>query len=65
MVAEHGHSPLVERRFVEMGGTLTFAAHVDERDDFDSSSISSRVTDLHDAFADPDVAAIMAVIGGA
>jgi muramoyltetrapeptide carboxypeptidase LdcA involved in peptidoglycan recycling len=37
---------------------------VDERDDFDSSSVASRVADLHEAFADPEVAAVLTVIGG-
>ena len=47
-----------------MGLRLTFADHVDERDDFQSSSIASRVSDLHAAFADPEVAGILTVIGG-
>ncbi len=64
-MAEHDHNLLIERRFDEMGLELSFANHVDERDDFDSSSIASRVADLHDAFCDPDVAGIMTVIGGA
>ena len=61
---EHDHSRLIERRFDEMGLVLTFGDHVDERDEFDSSSIRSRVADLHAAFADPGVAAVMSVIGG-
>jgi muramoyltetrapeptide carboxypeptidase len=43
---------------------LTFGDHVDERDDFDSSSVASRVADLHAAFADREVAGILTVIGG-
>jgi muramoyltetrapeptide carboxypeptidase LdcA involved in peptidoglycan recycling len=61
---EHDHSRLIEQRFDEMGLVLSFGDHVDERDEFDSSSIRSRVADLHAAFADPGVAAIMSVIGG-
>ncbi len=61
---EHDHSALIERRFGDLGLTLTFGKHVDERDEFGSSSIASRVRDLHDAFADPQVKGILTVIGG-
>jgi muramoyltetrapeptide carboxypeptidase len=64
MVAEHDHSDIIDARFAAMGLRLTFGDHVDERDDFDSSPIASRVADLHAAFADPDVAGILTVIGG-
>jgi muramoyltetrapeptide carboxypeptidase LdcA involved in peptidoglycan recycling len=63
-VTEHDHSDLIEARFNEMGLRLTFADHVDERDEFDSSAVASRVDDLHAAFADPDVSAVLTVIGG-
>jgi muramoyltetrapeptide carboxypeptidase len=64
MVAEHDHSHIIEARFDQLGLTLSYGAHVDERDARDSSSVSSRVTDLHDAFADPSVAGVLTVIGG-
>lgn len=64
MVLEHDHSALISERFAEMGLAVTFGSHVDERDVFDSSTIASRVADLHDAFADPDVRGILTVIGG-
>ncbi|GAA4929873.1 LD-carboxypeptidase [Nonomuraea thailandensis] len=64
MVTEHDHTGLIEARFAELGLTLTYGRHVDERDAFDSSAVASRVADLHDAFADPSVAAIITVIGG-
>jgi muramoyltetrapeptide carboxypeptidase len=64
MVAEHDHSDIIDARFAAMGLRLTFGDHVDERDDFDSSPVTSRVADLHAAFADPDVAGILTVIGG-
>ena len=64
MVSEHDHSAVIEARFAGLGLRLTYGEHVDERDDFDSSSIASRVADLHAAFADPDVAAVLTVIGG-
>jgi muramoyltetrapeptide carboxypeptidase len=51
-------------RFEEMSLRLTFGRHVEEVDDFSSSSVASRVEDLHDAFLDPDVHGIMTVLGG-
>ncbi|MFI7696909.1 S66 peptidase family protein [Nonomuraea sp. NPDC049655] len=64
MVMEHDHTAIIDARFAELGLTLTYGRHVDERDAFHSSSVASRVADLHDAFADPSVAAILTVIGG-
>jgi muramoyltetrapeptide carboxypeptidase len=64
MVTEHDHTGIIEERFAELGLSLSYGAHVDERDAFDSSAVGSRVADLHAAFADPAVAAIMTVIGG-
>ncbi len=55
---------MADERFASMGLTLSFGQHVDECDEFDSSSIQSRVDDLHAAFADPNVKAILSVIGG-
>lgn len=43
---------------------VIFGKHVNEIDIFDSSSIESRLSDLHDAFGDKNVKAILAVIGG-
>ncbi len=51
-------------RFREAGLELSFGKHVGELDDFDSSSIESRVNDLHEAFSDKSVRGIFAVIGG-
>ncbi len=55
---------LMEARFHDLGLGLTFGDHVDERDDFDSAPIGSRVADLHAAFADAGVHDILTVIGG-
>ncbi len=55
---------IANRRFEEMGLRLSFGEHVEEMDDFHSSSIESRVADLHAAFADPEVKMVMPVIGG-
>ena len=64
MVMEHDNTRWIEERFAAMGLTLTFGEHVDEDDQFRSASIQHRVADLHAAFADPDVAGIITVIGG-
>lgn len=64
LVTVHDHTALIERRFAALGLRLTFGDHVDERDDFDSSSVASRVADLHAAFVDPEVAGILTAIGG-
>jgi muramoyltetrapeptide carboxypeptidase len=64
LVLEHDHSQLIKARFSELGLRLTFGEHVDERDEFDSASIPSRVADLHQAFLDAKVQAILTVIGG-
>lgn len=64
LVSEHDHSAIIDTRFAELGLKLTFGEHVDERDSLDSSSTISRVEDLHSAFADQEVAAVLAIIGG-
>lgn len=38
--------------FADLGLKLTFGRHVNEIDEFNSSSIKSRVEDLHEAFSD-------------
>jgi muramoyltetrapeptide carboxypeptidase len=43
---------------------VTFGEHCEVRDEFNSSSIASRVADLHDAFTDPQVKGILTAIGG-
>lgn len=53
-----------DARLSALGLQLTFGAHVDEVDDFGSSSVQSRVADLHAAFTDPHVDGILTVIGG-
>lgn len=51
-------------RFEKFGFKLSFGKHVNEIDEFNSSSIESRIEDLHDAFSDKNVDAIFTVIGG-
>jgi len=55
---------IANQRFEEMGLKLEFGKHVEEMDDFKSSSIASRVEDFHAAFKDPKVKAVISVIGG-
>lgn len=55
---------IATKRFVDMGLMVTFSEHAEERDEHVSSSIESRVADLHAAFADPAVNAVFTVIGG-
>lgn len=52
------------KRFVELGLRLTFGKHINETDEFNSSSIESRIADLHEAFNDKNVKGIITVIGG-
>lgn len=56
---------IANKRFEDLGLKLTFGKHINEKNDFTSSSIESRVEDLHDAFSDKNVKAIFTAIGGA
>ena len=55
---------IANKRFEEMELRISFGKHVEEIDEFNSSNIESRIEDLHDAFADPEVKAIFPVVGG-
>ncbi|MDH4422952.1 LD-carboxypeptidase [Bacillus cereus] len=55
---------LAIKRLTDMGFQVTFSTYADEIDRFASSSISSRVQDLHEAFTDPNVKAILTTLGG-
>ena len=55
---------IADQRFEAMGLRLSFGDHVNESDAFASTSIKHRVEDLHAAFADPEVQAILTVVGG-
>jgi len=48
----------------KLGLKVSFGKHVEENDSFNSSSTKSRLADLHDAFADPQVKGVFTVIGG-
>lgn len=56
---------LAEERLKSLGFNVSFGQHAFERDMFGSSSIQSRVSDLHEAFQDADVDLVMAAFGGA
>ncbi|WP_342318785.1 LD-carboxypeptidase [Corynebacterium mayonis] len=57
-------SHLATQRLNDLGLTVTFGNNVEESDEFYTSEVDSRVSDIHDAFTDPDVAGILSVIGG-
>ena len=59
-----GTRAIADERFAALRLRLSFGRHVEERDAFVSSSIRSRVEDLHDAFVDESVDAVLTVIGG-
>ena len=53
-----------KEKLEELGFDISFSSNYFEHDLFDSASITSRVEDLHEAFADPSVDAVLATIGG-
>ena len=55
---------IAKKRLENLGLKVTFGEHIDEEDEFTSSSIQSRLEDLHSAFRDKNVKAIISVIGG-
>ena len=52
------------KRLNDLGFKVTFGKHVNEIDDFNSSSVQSRIEDLHAAFSDVNVKGILTVVGG-
>ena len=55
---------IANKRFEAMGLELSFAKNINELDEFDSSSIESRVSDLHEAFLDKSVKGVLTAVGG-
>lgn len=55
---------IASKRLEGLGLKVTFGKYIEECDEFNSSSIESRIEDLHKAFADENVKAILTVIGG-
>jgi muramoyltetrapeptide carboxypeptidase len=56
--------PISIERLAQLGLTVSFSAHAEEQDEWNSSPIASRVADLLDAFRDPSVNGILTTIGG-
>lgn len=52
------------RRLADMGLSVSFGHHTSESDAFDSTTVESRLADLHDAFTDANVKAVITIIGG-
>lgn len=63
MIAEEGVK-LATSRLVQMGLKVSFSDHAKEVDEFISSSVESRVTDIRRAFSDTSVQCVLATIGG-
>lgn len=55
---------LAKKKLEKEGFIVTFSKNCRETDMFISSSVQSRVDDLHEAFADKNVKAILTAIGG-
>jgi muramoyltetrapeptide carboxypeptidase LdcA involved in peptidoglycan recycling len=55
---------IADARLNELGFKLSFSKHAEEMDDFKSSSVASRVEDIHEAFRDSSVTVILTAIGG-
>ncbi len=55
---------VAKEKLEELGFDLSFSSNYFEHDLFDSASIASRVEDLHEAFLDSSVDAVLATIGG-
>ncbi|NTW61316.1 LD-carboxypeptidase [Candidatus Saccharibacteria bacterium] len=55
---------IANARLAELGFKVSFGRNVEQIDDFKSSSIESRIEDLHEAFCDPNVKGILTAIGG-
>lgn len=51
-------------RLQKLGFRVTFGKHVEEKNELWSSSVASRVEDIHQAFMDQNVKGILTVIGG-
>ena len=55
---------IANKRLTDLGFKISFGKNVEEIDEFNSSSIKSRIEDLHEAFCDKSIDAVFAVIGG-
>jgi len=64
VIINKGTQEIANQRFKELGLELVFGKHVKKSDAFLSSSIESRIEDLHEAFRNPEIKAVISVIGG-
>ena len=48
----------------QLGLRVSFGKHVEDSDDFDTSSVAARIEDLHEALLDPEVKLILSGLGG-
>ncbi len=55
---------IAQERLEKLRFKVSFGKNVNEQDEFNSSSVKSRLEDLHEAFKDKNVKAILTVIGG-
>lgn len=53
-----------EKRLGKLGLRVSYGKHADERNDFRTTTLEHRLEDLHEAFADPDVQAVIPAMGG-
>ncbi len=63
IISEHTRK-IANQCFEDLGLKLSFGQHVMDSDVFHSSSLTSRLQDLHEAFQDKNIKAIFTVIGG-
>lgn len=63
-IISHANRQVAEKRLADLGLKITFSEYVEEMDERSSSSIASRVKDLHEAFSDKSVNLILTTIGG-
>ncbi|WP_339059903.1 S66 peptidase family protein [Tepidibacillus marianensis] len=63
-IVDQANQKIAIKRLKAMCFTVTFGEHCYESDEFNSSSIKSRIDDIHQAFSDPNVKAILTSIGG-
>lgn len=55
---------IAKQRLEKSGFKITFSKNIEEKDEFGSSSIQPRIIDIHEAFLDKNVKAILTAIGG-
>lgn len=63
-IISQANRDLAVKRLGELGLKISYSKNAEEIDEFESSSIESRVSDLHEAFSDKNAKGILTVIGG-